>query len=123
MDGDLVQLTADLAAMRKRFPVFAQTAFFSGENGDVEWISASGETMTVPDWEAADGMLLGMVLKTTDGKSGKKCRLAALFNRDRQPHDFRLPAALGAKWRRLRTERGANVIKLKPRSVEFFIEY
>ncbi len=121
MNPDLVDLTASLAEMRKRFSVFSQTSFFTGNDGDVEWISGSGDPMTVPEWEAPEGGLFGMIVKTTDTATGRAARLAILFNRDRQPQDFTLPLRAGGKWRRLSSDRAIKSLSLKPRSVAFLV--
>lgn len=121
MNPDLVDLTASLAEMRKRFSVFSQTSFFTGNDGDVEWISGSGDPMTVPEWEAPEGGLFGMIVKTTDTATGRAARLAILFNRDRQPQDFTLPLRSGGKWRRLSSDRAIKSLSLKPRSVAFLV--
>ncbi|MCM2475908.1 glycogen debranching protein GlgX [Rhizobium sp. CG5] len=123
MDGDLVDLTAALSSLRKRFAVFAETRFFTGENGDVTWISSTGAPMTVSEWEAAEGPAIAMVLTTKDLKRGGMVRLAVLFNRSQEASDFELPAAASLKWRRIASGKSAGAIRLKPRSVEFLVEH
>jgi len=122
MDGELVELTATLAALRKRFSVFSRTAFFTGTDGDVEWYAASGAPMTVSDWEQPDGATLTMVLKTEDLEIGKPRRLAILFNRAHASVDFTLPTQAGRKWQRVSTAKTGGSIRLKGRSVEFLLE-
>ncbi|OHV84679.1 glycogen debranching protein GlgX [Rhizobium sp. LCM 4573] len=117
LDETLVEHTTMLAALRKRFSVFSQTGFFSGD-GDVEWLSPSGDPMTVAEWEAPNASALGMILKTLDRETGKSVRLAALFNRSEKALDFTLP---GKGWRELAS--GAPWQENVPaRSVLFCIE-
>ncbi|KKX30494.1 glycogen debranching protein GlgX [Rhizobium sp. LC145] len=117
LDENLIEHTAMLAALRKRFAVFSETHFFSGD-GDVEWLAPSGNPMTVADWEAPDASAVGMILETLDRETGKPARLAVLFNRAHIPLGFMLP---GKGWRELAS--GAPWRKTLPaRSVFFCIE-
>jgi glycogen debranching enzyme len=95
LDPDLVGHAAMVAAMRKRFDVFSETGFFTG-NGDVEWIAPSGSPMQVSDWENPDNRLFGMVLATGDRETGSTVHLAILFNRGHDEAGFSLP---GTAWR------------------------
>ncbi len=122
LDDDLIAHTAFLASLRRRFSVFSDLSFFSG-NGDVEWISLSGEPMTTGEWETPAFSTLGMVLATNDGSNGRQTRLAVLFNRSEQRQLFTLPG--NADWRQLlpgeeRKAGGRGLID--PRSVAFFVE-
>ena len=87
LDEQLVAHTAFLAALRRRFPVFAETDFFVGD-GDVTWISTEGLPMSISHWETPWLTAFGMVLRTTDRESGKTVRLAVLFNRGRGDESF-----------------------------------
>ncbi len=120
-DSELLETTASLAAMRQRFTAFSDTQFLQG-NGDVEWLSANGEAMTVTDWEDPDLQVFAMVLKTLDRQTGKPARIAALFNRAHETRNAALHPETGRKWKKLSTGRGATAIQLKPRSVEFWLE-
>jgi glycogen operon protein len=120
-DRELVETTAGLAAIRQRFTAFSDTQFLDG-NGDVEWLSASGEAMTVADWEDPDLQVFAMVLKTLDRQTAKPARVAVLFNRAHEARDAVLNPETGRKWRKLSSSRGAAAIHLKPRSVEFWLE-
>lgn len=117
LDMRLVEHTATLAALRKRFSAFASTSFSTGD-GDIEWLNAAGQPMQVGDWENADNSLLGMVLRTLDNQTEKKSRIAVLFNRGHEPQDFALP---GDGWTLL-----ASIApwsgKIAGRSVSFCIE-
>lgn len=125
LDEDLIAHTAFVAGLRRRFTVFSETGFLSG-NGDVEWISVSGEPMTVAEWETPSLPTLGMLLATGDRASGgRRTRLAVLFNRSESRELFTLPLEGEASWRQL-TPAGAKKagprVTVEPRSVAFFIE-
>ncbi|AIC28978.1 glycogen debranching enzyme GlgX 1 [Rhizobium etli bv. mimosae str. IE4771] len=125
LDEDLIAHTAFVAELRRRFTVFSETGFLSG-NGDVEWISVSGEPMTVAEWETPSLPTLGMLLATGDRASGgRRTRLAVLFNRSESRELFTLPSEGEASWRQL-TPAGAKKagarVTVEPRSVAFFIE-
>ena len=117
IDRTLVEHTATLAAIRKRFAVFSDTSFFSGKD-DVTWIAASGEPMQVGDWEDPDNPALGMVLKTLDRETGKQARLAVLFNRSHERVSFGLS---GWGWRQMPSGELWNHV-LPPRAVRFCLE-
>ncbi|SMF06127.1 glycogen operon protein [Xaviernesmea oryzae] len=117
IDKALIEHTASLAAIRKRFSAFSETGFFTG-NGDIEWLAASGEPMQVGDWENPDNPALGMALKTPDRQTGRETRLAVLFNRGVQPVTFVLP---GWGWKHFPSGELWNQV-LPPRSVRFCIE-
>jgi glycogen operon protein len=99
IDQDLLDHTATVSEMRKRFSVFGDTTFFTGE-GDVEWISAAGTPMEVADWENGGNPLLGLLLKTDDRKTGRTTRLAVLVNRSHDQAAFALP---GQGWSNILT--------------------
>lgn len=84
--------------MRRRFGVFADTTFFTGQ-GDVTWLRLDGRSMTVEDWEhpATDNFI--MVLTTEDRKQRRSTRLAVVINRSHAPHPFRPPPSLDGEWR------------------------
>lgn len=120
MDDEIVAHTAALSSMRRRFGVFDQTTFLSG-NGDVEWRRLDGHAMTVGDWEhpATDNLM--MVLTTHDKVQKRATRLAVIINRSHAPHPFRLPDSIDGKWHdALTTTAGADHIP--PRSVAFLVE-
>lgn len=120
-DEHLISHVAALSAIRKRFSVFSETRFFSGET-DVAWLSATGTPMAVEDWEddAAPGFV--MLLETIDFGQKTEARLAIIFNRSRAALDFHLPAGEKKAWRHLPGDQPARHIRLKPRSVEFYVE-
>ncbi|AHF85666.1 glycogen-debranching protein [Rhizobium leguminosarum bv. trifolii WSM1689] len=125
LDGDLIAHTAFVARLRRRFTVFSEPGFLSG-NGDVEWISLSGEPMTVAEWETPSLSILGMLLSTGDRSSrGRQTRLAVLFNRSGSRQFFTLPSEGEPDWRQL-TPDGAKKTggraTVEPRSIAFFVE-
>jgi len=115
LDPAIIAHTAFLSALRKRFPAFADTTFLSGK-GDVEWLSTSGETMTVADWERGNAAALTMVLSTPDLETNSKTRIAVLFNRGHDTVVARLP---GNRWRPLASPDTIDRMNLPPRSVSF----
>jgi glycogen operon protein len=118
LDPTIIAHTAFLSGLRKRFPAFADTDFLSG-NGDVEWFSTSGEIMSVEDWERGDASTLTMVLTTPDRTTGRKVRIAVLFNRGHDNIEARLP---GNNWQALACDGAIDRMMLPPRSVSFCIE-
>ncbi len=124
LDEDLIAHTAFVATLRRRFSVFSDLAFFSG-NGDVQWISLAGEPMTTGEWETPSLSTLGMVLATRDRSNRKETRLAVLFNRSEQHQLFTLPSAGEASWRQLLPDGARKVggrATVEPRSIAFFVE-
>jgi glycogen operon protein len=117
IDATLVEHTAMLAAMRRRFAVFSDANFFSG-NGDVDWIASSGQPMQVQDWEDPGNPVLGMVLTTLDRQTNRNVRLAILFNRSHVAVSFALS---GSGWTQLPSGDIWNQA-LPARSVCFCIE-
>ena len=123
LDGTLIDHTAFLAGLRNRFTALRATGFFSGVDGDVEWLTQDGTPMTVGDWENAQGKTLSMVIRTPDAETGQSGRLAILINRDREPRTFRLPVTEGG-WQVLSPGLATHIadIEAAPRSVTFCVE-
>ncbi|AYD02257.1 glycogen debranching protein GlgX [Neorhizobium sp. NCHU2750] len=117
LDAGVMRHTAALSRLRRRFSVFSETGFFSGQ-GDVEWLSPSGLAMQAGDWDNPDNHLIGMLLATNDLENGRATRLAVLFNRGRDDADFELP---GMGWHEVLTN-APWAGKLDSRSVAFCIE-
>ncbi len=117
VDAELIEHTAMLAAMRRRFSVFSETSFF-GEDGEVEWLAPDGRPMREDDWQAPDSPAFGMMLTTLDRHSKRNVRLAVLFNRSDQQVSFGLP---GWQWQRFPSLELWNQV-LPARSVRFCIE-
>ncbi|MNT88995.1 hypothetical protein D3C72_2296410 [compost metagenome] len=63
-----------------------------------------------------------MLLDTIDFKLKTKARIAILFNRSRTALDFHLPSGEKKNWRHLPGDHQVRQIRLKPRSVEFYVE-
>ncbi|GAK68760.1 glycogen debranching enzyme GlgX [Agrobacterium rubi TR3 = NBRC 13261] len=115
LSPELIAHTAYLATLRKRFEVFSEAGFFSAHTDDVQWLSPTGEPMTVADWENPGGTPLAMLLKTRDLETDETVRLAILFNRTRDIVPFTLPG----KWQPVGTNFG-NPAYLPARSVVFY---
>ncbi|ASY64298.1 Glycogen debranching enzyme [Sinorhizobium sojae CCBAU 05684] len=120
LDQQMIDRTAALSAMRRRFRVFAETTFFTGRD-DVAWLRLDGRAMTVEDWEhpATDNLI--MMLTTEDEMQKRFTRLAVVINRSHAPHPLQLPPSLDGEWRDALT--GAALGALAPaRSVNFLVE-
>ncbi len=119
-DAELTAHAAFLADLRKRFAVFSETGFFTGK-GDVIWWHADGVEMQQQHWDNGSEASLGMILGTTDRKTGKAAWLAILFNRSHENRSFHLPdgrwTALGKADRPL----SGAMVDIQPRSVEFLL--
>ena len=121
MDAALVAHTAALSALRKRFDVFGETAFFTGD--DVQWLRPDGRPMEVADWESPQCQCLSMVLSTVETDTGEPSRLAVLINRGHEEAVFKLPETDEHGWHSLAGESAGTVeIALAPRSVSFYAE-
>ncbi|MDH7804009.1 glycogen debranching protein GlgX [Rhizobium sp. AN70] len=116
LSPELTDHTAFLSALRKRFGVFSQTEFLSG-NGDVTWLAPGGKPMTVAEWERPDMPAFAMVLSTPDHETGNDAELAVLINRSREIVPFTLP---GDDWHAVGTDFG-NPAFLPARSVVFYL--
>ena len=122
LDDELIAHTAFVSALRKRFVVFSESSFFTG-NGDVIWLSPSGQPMTTGEWESPNLSSFGMMVATRDGTARKTTRLSVLFNRASAPVSFTLPA--GAAWRELTRSGSKKVdqtVSLPARSAMFYLE-
>lgn len=114
-DDELIEHTAQLAAIRNRFMVFSESAFFDGDSGEVEWYGPSGEPMSIPEWEDPSTGTLAMLIRTKDRHNGKPAAIAIAFNRTDEPRRFALPG--GARtWKTLL----GSGLTLDPRSVAIF---
>ncbi len=116
LSAELIDHTAFLASLRRRFVTFSQAGFFSG-NGDVTWLAPAGEPMTDAQWQDQKTSCFAMVLDTPDRESGGNAELAVLFNRSRDIVPFTLP---GDGWRPIDTDFG-NPAFLPARSVVFYL--
>ncbi|TIV60008.1 MAG: glycogen debranching enzyme GlgX, partial [Mesorhizobium sp.] len=123
-DQALEQYTASLAALRRAFPVLANTHFLTGapadgsEIADVAWLTETGMPLGDTDWNDAGRHRLVMLLgDTEDG------RLAILVNGDRRQCVFTLPARDGFEWRPAVETQPVDLARPLPgRCVSFVIE-
>ncbi len=113
---ELIDHTAFLATLRRRFDVFAKADFFTGR-GDVVWLAPGGQEMTVADWESQEVQAFAMVLFSLDRETGEDAELAVLINRSRNIVPFALP---GDGWSAIGTDFG-NPAFLPARSVVFYL--
>ncbi len=118
LDEALVNHTAVVAAIRKRFTVFSQDEFFLGTDGDIEWYKPTGEFMREDDWNLPESFALAVIMNTYDRLAQRPARIAIAFNRDNSERPFVLPE--GA-WIILPDARQWNG-SAPPRSVTFCIE-
>ncbi|OLP44034.1 glycogen debranching protein GlgX [Rhizobium oryziradicis] len=119
LDRDLVDLTASLSAVRKRFSVLRDPAFF--QDGDVEWVSASAKPMSVGDWESQYGTFVGLILNTLDHQTDTAVRLAILINRGGAFSLTMTEPSIG-QWRNVLTDSLGTSMEIPARSVTFLME-
>jgi isoamylase len=124
-DEDLLAFTQELAALRRRHPVFRRRGWFQGvpirrtQHGpalpDIEWFTIDGETMTDERWERSGARSLqvflngnGLALPDERGEIPLDDSFLLVFHAHSEATTITLPAArYGAMWRRvLDTERG-----------------
>ncbi|MDO9415217.1 glycogen debranching protein GlgX [Pararhizobium sp.] len=121
LDDTLIAHTAAISAIRRRFDVFSQAEFLTGD-GDVEWLKLDGWPMSVWDWDnpATDNFM--MVLATGDRETGLTTRIAILFNRAHADCPFRLPEDPVKHWQGLLS--GTRTVSgfIPARSVDLFVE-
>lgn len=124
LDEELIDHTAWLAGLRRRFGAFSEMDFFRGD-GDVFWFSAAGTPMTAPDWNAPSAAMLGMAIRTQDRVNGLSTRLVVLLNRAAGELQVALPPSGKNGWSQLgpagETAAGEQ-ITAPARSVSFFFE-
>ncbi|MCF6367809.1 glycogen debranching protein GlgX [Rhizobium halophilum] len=116
LDNELLEHTAQLSALRKRFSVFAETGFFADAGDDIDWFDPSGTPMTADDWERGDASVLTLRLKTNDATTGRQTWVAVIFNRTPEAQ----PVALAGDWLSLPDASPWESI-VPPRSVTFCI--
>jgi glycogen operon protein len=121
LDDGLVEHTAMLSALRKRFPALADTTFLSG-TGDVEWLTFAGTPMSAADWEAPLAGTLLVLLRTPDREQRRMVRLAAAINRTHAEQALALPPAQGLDWASLLSANRPATGLLAPRTIEIFVE-
>ena len=94
-DNELIDFTAGLIALRRRFPQLRRSAWLSGQadefgRRDVIWWHADGREMRGEDWQSPQQDTLGFVLGPTDG-AGPRQTLLVLINRAAEAQRFALP--------------------------------
>jgi glycogen operon protein len=120
LDDGLIEHTAMLSAIRKRFPALSETAFL--RDGDVEWLTLAGHPMSVADWEAPFNGTLLALFRTADLQQQQSVRLAIAINRTHGEQALALPPSEGHGWVSLISVNQPPVGLLHPRSVEIFVE-
>jgi glycogen operon protein len=121
LDEGLIEHTAMLSAIRKRFPALGETTFLSGA-GDVEWLTLAGTPMTVADWEAPFTGTLLVLLKTPDLQQKRIVHLAIALNRTHGEQALALPAPEAREWVSLLSANYPTSGMLHARTVEIFVE-
>ncbi|HEX2147135.1 MAG TPA: glycogen debranching enzyme GlgX, partial [Pseudorhizobium sp.] len=98
LDEGLVEHTARLARLRRRFSAFSETRFFAETGDDIGWFNSFGEAMTQDDWGNPEASVLTVALKTLDHDTGRTACIAAIFNRSQTDQAVTLP---DGSWRRI----------------------
>lgn len=73
-DGDLLEFTSQLLALRKQHPILRQTQFLHGEDvgpkaRTVTWVRADGADMQPDDWSNGHNRSLGLLMSERSGNS------------------------------------------------------
>ena len=94
-DASLIDFTAGLIGLRRRFPQLRRTAWLCGErnaNGqrDIVWWHANGREMNDSDWHTPLRGALAFLL-APEAPPADAPTLLVLINRDADAQDFRLP--------------------------------
>ncbi|WLS07398.1 glycogen debranching protein GlgX [Shinella sumterensis] len=121
LDEGLIEHTAMLSAIRKRFPALTETTFLNGD-GDVEWLTAAGTPMTVEDWEQPGAATFMALFKTPDVQQRRTVRLAVVVNRSHGEQPLALPLPGGREWVSLLTVGHASNEMVGARTVEILVE-
>ena len=98
-DTALIEFTAGLVALRKRFPQLRRCRWLTGQANsdglrDIVWWHHDGHEMTGDDWNSAHQGTLGFILAPEDAHSAVAAvaeTLLVLINRDADALDVRLP--------------------------------
>jgi isoamylase len=109
----LIDFTAKLTDLRRRFPVLHRTRFLTGETNeelgvrDIRWINPAGREMEEEDWNDPRAQCVGMMIDGRARVSGLQRRgedesLLLIFNGWEDVVEFTLPDTAAAKgWERL----------------------
>ncbi|NVP55744.1 glycogen debranching protein GlgX [Mycoplana rhizolycopersici] len=121
LDAELVAHTAALAAIRRRFDIFSDTAFLTGR-GDVEWLRPDGLPMQTADWDNPLAPSFVMLLSSHDAASDSTVRLAVCVNRGRDGMALALPCPGSGSWQSLLVHGDGTASEIAPRSIDILIE-
>jgi isoamylase len=112
-EQDLLRFTETVAGLRRNHPVFRRRRFFRGrpqaptdEEGDIIWLTPTGEEMTSQDWETSYANSLAVFLNgdaisepDPRGEKISDARFLLMFNAHSSPLTFTLPgASLATGW-------------------------
>ena len=104
-DHALIEFTAGVIELRKRFPQLRKRCWLTGEADeqgirDIIWWHADGREMTTQDWNAYPAGALGFILATPPDLRSQagSSRLLVLINRSTEELRFKLPHG---NWRTL----------------------
>ena len=94
-DHELIEFTAGLIALRRRFPQLARRRWLTGEGdgqslSDIIWWHPDSYEISDVAWSAPDQDALGMILAPVSGSAVRQT-LLVLINRRAKPLEFRLP--------------------------------
>jgi isoamylase len=95
VDGDLLDFTRRLIALRQGEPVFRRRDFLS--DPDVVWMRPDGPAMAEEDWDREDARALGVFLDGDAPEDGGDSFLV-LFNAHHEGVEFTLDPDLGDAW-------------------------
>jgi glycogen operon protein len=112
VDGELLEVTRWLIALRRDHPVFRRRRWFQGRpirgTVDIGWFKPSGKAMTDKDWVAGHERSLGVFLngKAIPGHDERGRALVddsflLVFNGHSRPVKWNLPKQYGGPWRLL----------------------
>lgn len=97
-DGALIDFTAGLISLRKRFPQLRRRNWLTGERTDfgqrdIVWWHPGGREMEHADWHSPPRGALGFILApvAANGDSAKAQTVLVLINRDADKQSFCLP--------------------------------
>ena len=98
----LIDFTARLTALRRRFAVLRSNAYFYGDQqqvdgvNDIEWFDERGETLMPDDWQNPDGRALQMRRARRAADGGLEM-VSLLLNGSEDPIDFALLGPAGTR--------------------------
>ncbi|WP_263770600.1 glycogen debranching protein GlgX [Propionivibrio soli] len=118
-DAALVSYTAQLIALRRRFPQLRRSVWLTGQadssgQRDVVWWHPEGHEMDADDWRSAPRGALGFVLAPSENHRGET--LFVLMNRDAEPLTVKLPPGV---WQRVCDSAAANPFAPMPEQGEY----